>query len=116
VKPGGDILFFAECPDGHGDETFYRMMIRHKTPREVIEDFRKQRFKMGDHKAFLWCRSLIRGRVHLHSALDEELTRTLMVHPVIKLDEFFHEIKGRQAGPARVAVMPKANSNYIKVS
>jgi len=23
VRQGGDILFFAECPDGHGDEAFY---------------------------------------------------------------------------------------------
>jgi lactate racemase len=115
VRQGGDILFLAECPDGHGDETFYQMMIRHQNPREVIDDFSQAKFKMGDHKAFLWCRSLIKARVHLHSALDEGLCKTLMVSPVKTIQEAFEKIGRKYPDPSRVAVMPKANSTYIKV-
>lgn len=115
VRQGGDILFLAECPDGHGDETFYQMMIKYKTPREVIDHFKQAKFKMGDHKAFLWCRSLIKARVHLHSALDEGLCRTLMVSPVKNIQEAFEKIGSKYPHPPRVAVMPKANSTYIKV-
>ena len=115
VRQGGDILFLAECPDGHGDETFYEMMIKHQNPREVIDHFRQAKFKMGDHKAFLWCRSLIKARVHLHSALDEGLCRTLMVSPVKTIQETFEKIGRKYPDPPRVAVMPKANSTYIKI-
>ena len=115
VRQGGDILFLAECPDGHGDETFYQMMIKYKNPREVIDHFKQAKFKMGDHKAFLWCRSLIKARVHLHSAIDEGLCRTLMVSPVKTIQEAFEKIRTKYPDPPRVAVMPKANSTYIKV-
>ncbi len=115
VRQGGGILFFAECPEGHGDETFYRMMLRYKTPQEVIEGFKKEKFKMGDHKAFLWCRSLIKAPVHLYSSMGEELSRALMVSPVKTVGETFQRIGRKYPSPPEVAVIPKANSTYIKV-
>ena len=115
VREGGDILFLAECPDGHGDDLFYRMMVKYRTPREVVDHFKRARFKMGDHKAFLWCRSLIKAEVHLHSEMDEGLARVLMVSPVKTLSEVFERIGRKYAAPPRVAVMPKANSTYIKI-
>ena len=115
VRPGGDILFFAECPEGHGDELFYRMMTQHKTPQEVVERFRKERFQMGRHKAFLWCRSLIKAHVHLHSSIDERLSRTLMVQPVKTIEDTLQKIGTQYPGPPQIAVIPKANSTYIKV-
>jgi nickel-dependent lactate racemase len=80
----GDILFFAECPDGHGDDAFYKMMIRYKSPQEVIDNFKKEKFKMGGHKAFLWCRSLIKARVYLYSSIGEELSRILIRYNLSK--------------------------------
>ena len=115
VRPGGDILFFAECPEGHGDELFYRMMKEYKSPQEVVERFRKERFKMGRHKAFLWCRSLIKAHVHLHSLIDERLSRTLMVQPVKTIEDTLQKIGTQYPGPPQIAVIPKANSTYIKV-
>jgi nickel-dependent lactate racemase len=115
VRQGGDILFFAECPDGHGDEAFYQMMIKYQSPREVTNSFKKAKFKMGDHKAFLWCRSLIKARVHLYSSIDEGLSRTLMTLPVKTLQEAFQRISTKHVNPPHVAVMPKAASTYIKI-
>ena len=115
VRQGGEILFFAECPEGHGDEIFYQMMREYRTPREVIEGFQKERFKMGRHKAFLWCRSLIKARVHLYSSIDEGLSRTLMVEPVKTIQDVLEGIGRNYPCPPQVAVMPKANSTYIKV-
>ena len=115
VRQGGDILFFAECPDGHGDEAFYRMMTKHRSPQEVIENFKNENFKMGDHKAFLWCRSLIKAQVHLYSSIAEGLGRTLMTLPVKTFREAFERISAKYVNPPHVAVMPKANSTYIKI-
>ncbi len=115
VRPGGDILFFAACPEGHGDDLFYQMMMEYKTPQEVVEGFRRERFKMGRHKAFLWCRSLIKAQVHLYSSIDEELSRTLMVQPVKAIRNALERIGSKYPNPPRIAVMPKANSTYIKI-
>jgi lactate racemase len=115
VRQSGDILFFAECPEGHGDDLFYRMMIEHKTPQGIVESFPKERFKMGRHKAFLWCRSLIKASVHLYSAVDEELGQALMVHPAKTIGEALEKIRTKYPNPPEVAFVPKANSTYIKV-
>lgn len=114
VRQGGDILFFAECPDGHGDEAFYQMMIKYNNPREVIDHFKKAKFKMGDHKAFLWCRSLNKAQVHLDSSIDEGLSQALMVRPVRNIQGTLEGIGKKYSNPPRIAVMPKANSTYIK--
>ncbi|HSB04774.1 MAG TPA: nickel-dependent lactate racemase [Thermodesulfobacteriota bacterium] len=115
VRQGGDIFFFAECPDGHGDEAFYRMMAKNRSPQEVIEHFRNETFRMGDHKAFLWCRSLIKAKVHLYSSVEEELSRTLMTLPVKTFREAFERISAKYVTPPLVAVMPKASSTYVKI-
>lgn len=115
VRQGGDVLFFAECPEGHGDELFYQMMVKYKNPVDVIDNFKKAKFKMGDHKAFLWCRSLIKARVHLYSSIDEGLGKTLMVSPVNTIEEAFEKIKKKYSNPPSIAVLPKANSTYIRI-
>ena len=114
VRRDGDILFFAECPDGHGEDLFYERMKQHETPAGVVNDFRKAKFEMGGHKAFLWCRSLIRARVHLYSAIDDRLSRTLMVWPVKTVRETLERIRSRYDHPPKIAVVPKANSTYMK--
>jgi nickel-dependent lactate racemase len=115
VRQGGDILFMAECPDGHGDEAFYQMMLKYKSPQEVINNFAKVRFKMGDHKAFLWCRSLTKAQVHLFSMLDEGMVQNLMTLPVKNIQEGLERINAKYTYPPKVAVMPKAASTYVRV-
>ena len=115
VRQGGDVLFVAECPDGHGDELFYQMMAKYKKPVDVIDNFKKVRFKMGDHKAFLWCRSLIKAQVHLYSSIDEGLGKILMVSPVKAIEEAFEKIEKKYSNPPSIAVLPKANSTYIRI-
>ncbi len=115
VRKGGEILFFAECPEGHGDEVFYQMMAEYRTPQEVVEGFQKERFKMGRHKAFLWCRSLVKARVYLYSSIDKGLSRTLMVEPARTIHDALERIARRYPNPPQIAVMPKANSTYVRV-
>jgi len=70
---------------------------------------------MGDHKAFLWCRSLIKARVHLYSSIDEGLGKTLMVSPVRTIEEAFEKIGKKYSNPPSIAVLPKANSTYVRI-
>jgi len=115
VRQGGDIVLLAECPDGHGEEDFYRTMKRFSSPAEILEKFPKEPFKMGAHKAFLWARSLARAEVHMCSAMGEELSRLFMVSPAKTLEDIFANLKRKYPAPPAVAVMPKANSTYARV-
>jgi lactate racemase len=115
VRQGGDIILLAECPDGHGEEDFYRTMKRFSSPAEIVEKFPKEPFKMGAHKAFLWARSLARAEVHMCSAMSEELSRFFMVTPAKTLAEIFSRLRKKYPAPPAIAVMPKANSTYARI-
>ncbi len=114
VRKGGEIVLFAECPGGHGDEVFYQTMQRYKSPHDVVENFQKEKFRMGVHKAFLWTRSLIKAQVYLHSVLEEAVVHRLMVLPLNNVEEFLRRIKGQYVRPPQIAVIPKGNSTYTK--
>jgi lactate racemase len=115
VRKGGDIILLAECPDGHGEEEFYRTMKRFSSPAEIVEKFPQEPFRMGAHKAFLWARSLAKAEVHMCSAMDEWLSRLFMVNPEKTIEEIFAKLKRKYPVPPAVAVMPKANSTYARI-
>jgi nickel-dependent lactate racemase len=115
VRRGGDVILFAECPDGLGDEVFYQTMKNHQSPQEVVESFQRQKFRMGIHKAFLWTRSLVKAQVYLYSSLEEVMVSKLMVLPLKNIQELLERIKAKYVHTPRVAVVPKGNSTYIKL-
>ena len=115
VRQGGDVVLFAECPDGHGSELFYETMKKYKTPQEVVTAFQREKFRMGVHKAFLWTRSLTKAKVHLYSTLNEELSHRLMTTPVTSIEELFLSLGTKYPRPPKIAVMPKANSTYARL-
>jgi nickel-dependent lactate racemase len=115
VRQGGDLILLAECPDGHGEEIFHQTMKRFTSPREIVEKFPKEPFKMGAHKAFLWARSLAKAEVHLCSIMEESLSRKFMVTPAKDLEKTFSRLKGKYPSPPKIAVMPKANSTYARI-
>ncbi len=115
VRRGGDIVLLAECPDGHGEEVFHATMKRFAGPREIVEKFPQEPFKMGAHKAFLWARSLVKAEVHLVSVMDESMCRQFWVTPARNLEEAFARLRIKYPSPPKVAVMPKANSTYARI-
>jgi len=115
VRRGGDIILLAECPDGHGEEVFYETMKRFSSPKEIVDKFPQEPFKMGAHKAFLWARSLVKAEVHMCSAMEKNLSRGFMVTPTRTLEEVFAKLKKKYPDPPAIAVIPKANSTYARV-
>ena len=107
LRPGGSILFYAECPDGAGIRSFEDYVRRYRDDFEMREALSRE-FVVGGHKAY-WVARLGRlYNVHLVSGLDPEFVRRCHFNPVSPAD---HEAALRdllrQAGPdARVAVVP----------
>jgi nickel-dependent lactate racemase len=107
LRPGGSILFYAECPNGAGIQSFEDYVRRYRDEFEMRAALEHE-FAVGGHKAY-WVARL--GRlydIHLVSALDPEFVRRCHFQPVA-LAEHAAALQRllEKAGPdARVAVIP----------
>ncbi|MGA7238909.1 MAG: nickel-dependent lactate racemase [Bryobacteraceae bacterium] len=107
LRPGGAILFYAECPSGAGIGAFEEYVARYHDDFEMRQALERD-FVVGGHKAY-WVARL--GRlydVHLVSGLDPEFVRRCHFTPVRPAE---HEIALQdllqRAGPnAWVAAIP----------
>ncbi len=109
LRPGGSILFYAECPSGAGISSFEEYVRRYRDDAEMRAALERE-FVVGGHKAY-WIARL--GRlydVHLVSGLDPEFVRRCHFTPVTPADhEKALDDLLRRAGPAaRVALIPYA--------
>ena len=105
LRPGGSILFYAECPSGAGIGTFEDYVRQYRDDFEMRAALERD-FVVGGHKAY-WVARL--GRlfdVHLVSGLDADFVHRCHFHPVAPQDhESALENLKRTCGP-RVAVIP----------
>jgi nickel-dependent lactate racemase len=109
LRPGGSILFFAECPNGAGIRSFEEYIRRYADYREMQAALDRE-FVVGGHKAYWVARLGSLYDVHLVSALDPEFVRRCHFTPVEpgRQQEAWERIV-QKAGPgARVAVLPYA--------
>lgn len=107
LRPGGSILFYAECPNGAGIRSFEEYVHRYRDDFEMREALSRE-FVVGGHKAY-WVARLGRlYNVHLVSGLGADFVRRCHFTPVSPPE---HEAALRKllqdAGPnARTAVIP----------
>ena len=107
LRPGGSILFYAECPKGAGIQSFEDYINRYRDDVEMKAALERE-FVVGGHKAY-WVARL--GRcydVHLVSALDAEFVRRCRFQPVSRdrHESVLREL-AQKAGPrARIAIIP----------
>lgn len=116
LKPGGTIVFYAECPNGSGHPCFDRYVAAYRDDEEMKRALLK-RFEIGGHKAYWVARLGRQFDIHLVSALPPEFVQRCHLHPVPP-GQHASCIEGilRRAGPsARVAVMPHAGHTLPRV-
>jgi len=109
LRPGGAILFYAECSNGAGIQAFEDYVRRYRDEYEMRAALEKE-FAVGGHKAY-WIARL--GRlydVHLVSALDPEFVRRCHFQPVAPADRTatLGRLLEKAGRGARVAVIPYA--------
>ncbi len=105
LRPGGSILFYAECPSGAGIGTFDEYVRRYDDDFEMRAALERD-FVVGGHKAY-WVARL--GRlfdVHLVSALDPEFVRRCHFHPIAFEDHSSALVNLLRKHSPRVAVIP----------
>jgi len=69
TKPGGTVVLLASCREGLGDPEFEQWMYQAKSPRDLLNRFAEQGFKLGGHKAYLLGQELMDKDVILVSDL-----------------------------------------------
>lgn len=109
LRPGGSILFYAECPNGAGIGAFEDYIRRYDGDREMRAALERD-FVVGGHKAW-WVARL--GRlydVNLVSGLDPEFVRRCHFQPVSpdSHPSALGQLLKKAGDRARVAVMPYA--------
>ncbi|MBV9083655.1 MAG: nickel-dependent lactate racemase [Acidobacteriaceae bacterium] len=109
LRPGGSILFYAECSNGAGIKSFEEYVSRYNDENEMKAALERE-FVVGGHKAY-WVTRL--GRlydVRLVSVLPHEFVRRCHFTPVA-VEEHEHvlaQVIEKNAG-AKVAVIPHAS-------
>jgi nickel-dependent lactate racemase len=106
VRPGGVIVWVAECPEGLGNATLEKWLIG-SSADEILARI-QQDFVLGGHKAAAIARVLKQAAVLLVSALPPEVVSSAGMRPFTSLDEAMQaaqEIIG--PGEVSIAVMPE---------
>ena len=75
VRPGGTVILCANSELGIGEGLFPQWMKEGKSPQDIIDRYRREGFNVGNNKAFMYARALLRGRVLIvsHNLDREEL-------------------------------------------
>jgi nickel-dependent lactate racemase len=107
LRPGGSILFYAECPCGAGIQSFEDYVRRYSDDFEM-RDALSREFVVGGHKAY-WVARLGRlYNVHLVSGLDPDFVQRCHFTPVSPVDHktALRNLLRHAGAEARVAAIP----------
>ena len=97
VKPGGVIIMCAATNDGHGGESFYRMISEAESPEDFLEEVVKRspdETLPDQWEAQIFFRILTKAKVIYVSDADDELIKALRMTPAHSIGEAMEIAKG----------------------
>lgn len=104
VKPGGIIIWVAECPDGFGNPIFEEWLVG--SSADVILARIQNRFVLGGHKAAAIARVLKRASVNLVSALPADLVRDCGLNAYADFDSALRAALDNVGPSPAITIMP----------
>ena len=110
VRPGGAILWIAQCPYGIKDGFLRWGRIESD---EELENSVRSDYNLTGHNSIMLRRLLRRARVALWSELPEEKARILGIEPVHSLQEGLDWLAGALQNDSRCGVVPFANVTCV---
>jgi nickel-dependent lactate racemase len=114
VKPGGQIIWVAQCQEGLGHHTFEQWMVG-VAPEKILERIQRD-FVLGGHKAAAIARVLQKARVLLVSDLPADLVRRCSMEPYADLDTALQAALARCPTDPQILVIPDGASVMLKVT
>jgi len=110
VKPGGVIVFAAECPEGYGSTTFYEWSKEAEKASDILERLKRE-YSLGGHIAYFTLRDTEKAKVILVSKLpSREVEEVFKMMPAGSLEEALEEAFKLKGENASVTVIPKGSS------
>ncbi len=112
VKKGGKILLLAASTKGVGDDVYFDYVSQFTSPEEVLADFKKQGFRMGAHKAYLFGSTLTQYDVAICSEMDPGILQKCHLRaadPSRVIAEWVETFPGRP----KIGIIPNANTTYF---
>lgn len=113
VKPGGIIIWVAECKEGLGNKTFEQWIVG-SSPDQILERI-QQDFVIGGHKAAAIARVLQKASILLISELSDELVRACSMEPFRDVESALSNALQRVGPDATITVIPEGGSFLPKV-
>ncbi|MGI6468237.1 MAG: nickel-dependent lactate racemase [Syntrophomonadaceae bacterium] len=107
VKPGGTIIWVAECREGLGEETFAEWIKSAHCPKDIEKRF-YEAFELGGHKAFAICRILDKADILMVSSLPEELVKAMFVTPCRDIALALDLARQKHGHKMSILLMPQA--------
>jgi nickel-dependent lactate racemase len=105
VRPGGIIVWVAECIEGLGNATFEKWMVG-SSADDILSRI-KSEFVLGGHKAAAIARVLKRATVLLVSALPPELVRACGMQPCPDIESALQTALRQVGREPLIYVMPE---------
>ena len=107
LKPGGALVYFAECRDGAGHRAIEEWVKRFSTSTEMERELRSK-FVVGGHKAYWLARMGERLRILLVSGLPEAFVRRCHLTPAPDPQEGVERELANLPAGGRIAYIPYA--------
>lgn len=108
LRPGGALVYLAECRDGAGSRAFEEWVARYSSSSDMAEALRSN-FVLGGHKAYWVTRLGERHRVFLVSSLAEALARQCHLFPASDPEAAIRAALAEAGQGARMAFIPHAS-------
>lgn len=108
LRPGGTLIYFAECPDGAGIRAFEDWVAKYKSSEEMAVALHRN-FVVGGHKAYWVVRLGEQARIHLVSGLPDSFVRQCHLIPTPEPEVTLQNTIAAANGRLRIAFMPYAN-------
>lgn len=109
-RDGGVVVISAACGDGHGGESFFRMLSEARSPEALTEEFLKvpaERTKPDQWEAQILARILSRRRVvAVTRDCDHALLKAMGLTPASDLREALEIATAMTSPTAKIAVIP----------
>ncbi len=116
VRPGGTVILCARSELGVGEGLFPQWMKEGESPEAIIERYKREGFNVGNNKAFMYARALLRAKIVVVSELlDPEELKEMFLDWAPDLQIALDRVLPEYENPL-VTVLPRAVSMIPRVT
>lgn len=114
VKKGGIIILVAECREGIGNETFYRLLSSADTPEKVFNEIKKG-YKLGYHKAAKMAEIMLNASVFAVSSFHPDVLGKIFIRGFPEIQKAVDRALAEQGADAEIIVLMDGNLTVPRI-